>query len=187
MGNLGHQSGDLSREWSDGRSGGPPVWRDAARKGPFKDLICGTILVSNPFISVLFFFQGFFFSVAIGSRFQMLPSPMIFRKNPGFFLKKTELKKSPMPYSYPNSSSLQDGRLSLSELGMSDEMDGPRRHCGHAMKLNEGGRSCFFKRQLLLLMEDILQIMGYLPDQLPQDFFHQQYEVYNGRNLGSIK
>ena len=27
-------------------------------------------------------------------------------------------------------------------------------------------------------MEDILQIMGYLPDQLPQDFFHQQYEVY---------
>jgi len=32
----------------------------------------------------------------------------------------------------------QDGRLSLSELGMSDEIDGPQRHCGNVMKLREG-------------------------------------------------
>ena len=75
----------------------------------------------------------------------MLPSPMIFRKKSWVLFEKTELKKSPMPYSYPNSSSLQDGRLSLSELGMSDEMDGPRRHCGHAMNSMKVGGVVFFK------------------------------------------
>eukprot|EP00434_Breviolum_minutum_P029778 symbB.v1.2.026328.t1/scaffold2622.1/size74630/4 len=52
----------------------------------------------------------------------------------GFRLEKSELELL-----WETLDTNQDGRLSLSELGMSDEMDGPRRHCGHAMKLNEGG------------------------------------------------
>ena len=44
MENLGHQSGDLSRERSDGQLGGPLIWRDDACKGPFTTFCWGFTL-----------------------------------------------------------------------------------------------------------------------------------------------